>query len=224
MSTCLFCGCDRSSWRTVRTVVDTRALDPGDSGDLALLFGAQRGTRHCWCTAFCVSGGQFAAGWFGGGNRRRFERMAGASATPMGVLASVGASPVGWCACGPRSRYTAAMAGRSSLLRGRPREEDHSVWLLACVFVAPAHRGRGVTHALVRTAVDLARREGALAIEGWPLAASAPRSGDAFVGREEVFRAAGFGCVDRPTPQRAVMRLELRGPQGTGSRTGTRSA
>lgn len=73
-----------------------------------------------------------------------------------------------------------------------------------------AHRGYGVTHVLVRAAVDLARQHDALAVEGWPLVASTPRSGDAFVGREEVFRAAGFGCVDRPTPQRAVMRLDLR--------------
>ena len=194
----------------MRSEVDTRPLGPGDSDDLALLFGAQRGTRHCWCTAFCTSSGQFALGWFGGGNRRRFERMTAASATPMGVLASVDGAPVGWGACGPRSRYTAAIDGRSSLLRGRPREEDETVWLVACLFVAPAHRARGVTHALVRAAVELARQEGALAIEAWPLAASSPRSGDAFVGREEVFRAAGFGCVDRPTPQRAVMRLDLR--------------
>ena len=202
----------------MRVDVDTRALGPGDLDDLALLFGAQRSTRHCWCTAFCASGGQFAAGWFGGGNRRRFERLAATSATPMGVLASVGGAPVGWGACGPRSRYAAAIDGRSSLLRGRPREEDESVWLVACLFVAPAHRGRGVTHALVRAAVDLAREEGALAVEGWPLVASAPRSGDAFVGREEVFRAAGFACVDRPTPQRAVMRLDLRGPQSAVAR------
>jgi GNAT superfamily N-acetyltransferase len=193
--------------------VDTRPLGPNDLHDLAVLFEAQRNTRHCWCTAFCVSGAQFAAGWFAGGNRRRFERMAAASTTPMGVLASMQGSPVGWCACGPRSRYTAAIDGRSSLLRGRPREEDHSVWLVACVFVAAAHRGHGVSHALVRAAVDLAHQEGALAIEGWPLAASAARSADAFLGREEVFQAVGFSCVERPTPQRAVMRVDLRGPQ-----------
>ena len=35
----------------------------------------------------------------------------------------------------------------------------------------------GVTHTLVRSAVELARREGASAIEGWPLAESGPRLG-----------------------------------------------
>jgi len=191
--------------------VDTRPLrpSPGDLGELAVLFDAQRNTRHCWCTAFCVSGSQFAAGWFGGRNRRRFEGMAAVSTTPMGVLASAAGSPVGWCACGPRSRYVAAIDGRSRLLRSRAREEDDSVWLIACLFVATAHRNRGVTHTLIAAAVDLARHYGALAIEGWPLAASAPPSADAFLGREEVFQAAGFARIDHPTPQRALMRLDL---------------
>jgi GNAT superfamily N-acetyltransferase len=199
----------------VRLEVDTRPLGPSpkDLGELAVLFDAQRNTRHCWCTAFCVSGRQFAAGWFAGGNRRRFERMAAASPTPMGILASTAGAPVGWCACGPRSRYTAAIDGRSRLLHDRPRDEDDSVWQIACLFVAAAHRNQGITHALVCAAVDLARHEGALAIEGWPLMASAPRSAaDAFLGREEVFREAGFDRVDQPTAQRAVMRLGLPGP------------
>ena len=89
------------------------------------------------------------------------------------------------------------------------------MWLIACLFVAAAHRNQGITHTLVRAAVALARDEGATAIEGWPLAAAAPRSADAFLGREEVFRAAGFDRVDQPTSQRAVMRLDLRGPQRT---------
>jgi GNAT superfamily N-acetyltransferase len=89
------------------------------------------------------------------------------------------------------------------------------VWLIACLFVAPARRSHGITRTLVNAAVALARGQGALAIEGWPLAASAPRSGDAFLGREEVFRAAGFGCIGRPTPKRALMRLDLRGPLST---------
>jgi GNAT superfamily N-acetyltransferase len=159
-----------------------------------------------------VSGRQFAAGWFAGGNRRRFERMATTSTTPMGVVASADGSPVGWCACGPRFRYTAALGGRSRLLRGRSREEDHSVWLIACLFVAATHRNQGIAHSLERAAVELARREGALAIEGWPVVAATPRSADAFLGREEVFREVGFDCVDRPTSQRVMMRLDLRGP------------
>jgi len=163
--------------------------------------------------AFCVSRRQFAVDWLTGGNRHRFQAMATGNETPMGILASVSGEPVGWCACGPRSRYTVADSGRNRILRDQPRNEDEVVWLLPCLFVRADFRAQGVTYALMRSAVELARREGALAIEGWPTAGSDPRSADAFLGRERAYEDLGFRCVARPTPQRAIMRLELNGLQ-----------
>ena len=198
---------------SVSADVDTRPVGPEDVPDLARLFESQRTTRRCWCMAFCVTRSQFAAGWLNGGNQRRFGAMAAASSTPMGILASRAAEPVGWCACGPRSRYVAATSPRSKIMRNRARDEDEIVWLLPCLFVRAGRRGQGVTHVLVRAAVELACREGASAIEGWPLAGSEWRSDDAFVGREEVFEDLGFSCVERPSPERVIMRLELRGTE-----------
>jgi GNAT superfamily N-acetyltransferase len=189
--------------------VDTRPVGPNDVADLARLFESQRTTRHCWCMTFCVTRGQFAAGWLNGGNQRRFQSIAAASSTPMGILALQDEEPVGWCACGPRSRYAAATSPRNKIMRNRARSEDETVWLLPCLFVQAGRRGRGITHTLVRAAVELARREGATAIEGWPLAGSERRSADAFLGREQVFEDLGFSCVERPSAERAIMRLEL---------------
>ena len=163
--------------------------------------------------AFCVTRSQFAVGWFGGGNRHRFEVMATETGLPMGILAFVAGEPVGWCACGPRSRYVVTSAG-SKIMSGRALAEDESVWLLPCLFVRAGYRGRGITYALVRAAVELARSEGAFAIEGWPLARSDQKSGDAFLGSEKVFEDLGFSCVERPVPERAIMRLELRRVSG----------
>jgi GNAT superfamily N-acetyltransferase len=98
-------------------------------------------------------------------------------------------------------------------MRNHARDEDEIVWLLPCLFVRAGRRGQGITHALVRAAVELARSEGASAIEGWPLAGSERRSDDAFLGREQVFDDLGFSCVERPTPERVIMRLELSGTQ-----------
>ena len=189
--------------------IDTRLVEPKDLPDLRRLFESQRTTRHCWCMAFCVTRSQFAAGWLNGGNQRRFGAMAAASSTPMGILASQAAEPVGWCACGPRSRYVAATAPRNKIMRNRARDEDEIVWLLPCFFVRAGRRGQGVIHALICAAVELARGKGASAIEGWPLAGSERRSGDAFLGREQVFEDLGFSCVERPSPERVIMRLEL---------------
>jgi GNAT superfamily N-acetyltransferase len=193
---------------------DTRPVGSAELADLARLFETERNTRRCWCTAFCTSGSQFARGWLTGGNRRRFEALAEEGTAedgtaPMGILASLGGEPVGWCACGPRSRYTAAIGGRSRLLQDRPRDEDDLVWLLPCLFVRDGHRGQGVTYALARAAVELARREGAVAIEGWPSVGAAAASAEGFLGREQLFEDLGFQAVARPSPQRVVMRLEL---------------
>ena len=135
----------------------------------------------------------------------------------MGILASISGEPVGWCAVGPRSRYVAAMEGRSDLLKGLDRQEDETVWLLPCLFVSAANRSQRVTYQLIRAAIELARLEGALAIEGWPAARSDRRASYGFVGRESVFEQLGFQCVARPSPDRAIVRLDLTKTKAAGS-------
>ena len=157
--------------------------------------------------SFCASPAGFVVGWFGGGNRRRFEAMADAD-SPMGILASLAATPVGWGACGPRSRYLRNNPSRHPLLGDRPRSEDETVWLLPCLFVRAGHRGQGVCHALVDAAVSLARQHRATALEAWPLS-RACRSANAFLGPEALFAESGFRCVARPTRDRALMRIDL---------------
>lgn len=92
---------------------------PDQLDSLGRLFSTTRATSHCWCTAFCSTSWQFATGWYGGGNRRRFERVAAGDHHPMGVLAVSDGEPVGWCACGPRARYTAGLARKTVDLRSR---------------------------------------------------------------------------------------------------------
>jgi GNAT superfamily N-acetyltransferase len=193
---------DHPAWQVRPLAID-------DLANLASLFGSSRNTRRCWCTSFCSTRTQFALGWVTGRNRTRFEAMASSGGPPMGVLASLDGTPVGWAACGPRARYLVAVDGRSHLLAALDRNEDESVWLVPCLFVRAEDRGRGVTHALVRGAVELAQRHGAAAVEGWPVSAAEPGQGDDFVGRQGVFEQAGFRCVSRPDPTRAIMRLDL---------------
>jgi hypothetical protein len=150
---------------------------------------------------FCVTRSQFAVGWLNGGNQRRFEAIASTSPTPMGILATQAGEPVAWCACGPRSRYAAATSPQNKIMRNRARAEDETVWLLPCVFGRAGLRGQGVTHALVRAAVELAAEKVPPPLKAGP-AGSERGSADAFLGREQVFEDLGFSCVERPSPQR----------------------
>jgi GNAT superfamily N-acetyltransferase len=159
--------------------------------------------------AFCTTRSQFAIGWLTGGNQRRFENLATMSPNPMGILASMAGESVGWCACGPRSRYALSTGPQSTIMRNRVRVEDETVWLLPCLFVREGYRGQGITYALISAAVELARTAGAIAIEGWPLAGSGSDAAERFLGREPMFDRLGFAPVDRPVPGRVIMRREL---------------
>ena len=187
----------------------TRPVGLDDLPAVAKLFESQRNTRRCWCMAFCTTRSQFARGWLRGGNERRFGAMAATEPSPMGVLAHRGEEAVGWCACGPRARYLFPGSPANKIIDSRISLDNETVWFLPCLFIHPDHRGEGLAQILVQAAVELARSEGASAVESWPLARSVGRSADAFLGREQVFEDLGFRPAYRPTPERVIMRLEL---------------
>ena len=187
----------------------TRPVGLEDLPALGRLFESQRNTRRCWCMAFCTTRSQFAKGWLRGGNERRFEAMAATEQSPMGILAYRDDETVGWCACGPRARYLFPGSAANKIIDSRVSLDNETEWLLPCHFIHPDHRGEGLALILVQAAIELARSRGASAIESWPLARSVGRSGDAFLGREEVFEDLGFRRAYRPTPERVIMRLEL---------------
>jgi GNAT superfamily N-acetyltransferase len=190
------------------THVSVRPVTVETLPDLATLFGANATTRGCYCMWFLLSAKQCQEGW-GGGNRTAFEARARAETLPMGLLAYVDAEPVGWCAAGPRSRYSRAL--RSPVLAAHDPTEDDRVWLVPCFFIRAGFRRRGITRALLDQAALLAAAHGATAVEGFPLSGDRRRgAGDAYLGVEPLFAACGFSVVDRPTPNRVVMRRDLR--------------
>ncbi len=81
--------------------------------------------------------------------------------------------------------------------------------MIACIFVRPGSRSAGVVVPMLRAAVCIARDEGASAVEAWPLALGVRNAAEAHVGREVVFARLGFTCIQRPSADRAIMRLEL---------------
>lgn len=196
--------------RRYRWRVEIRPLTPDRFADLADLFQSNSTTRGCWCLFFRLGSKQCTDGW-GAVNRARLESAVAADDPPTGLVAYRDGTPVGWCALGPRSRYPAAIGPRAVVFKNRDPAEDDTVWLVSCFFVRVGFRKAGTTLELLTAAVDLARRHGAPAIEGWPLAGAGPHGTDRYYGTEPLFEACGFTCIARPTPKRAVMRRDLAG-------------
>jgi GNAT superfamily N-acetyltransferase len=127
-----------------------------------------------------------------------------------GVLAYDGDTPVGWAAIAPRAETTFARS------RKIPHVDDLPVWSLWCIRVRPGHRGKGISHALIKGAVDFARDNGAPVVEAYPL-----DSGDAkvdltmaYAGIRKNFERAGFTKAADTTSvlarhPRVLMRLDL---------------
>ncbi|MFM8559354.1 MAG: N-acetyltransferase family protein [bacterium] len=144
----------------------------------------------------------------GEGNRRALRELV--ARRPPGLIAYAGDEPVGWVAVGPREEYV-----RLSNSRVLAPVAGERVWSAPCFFVAAAHRGRGVTHALLAAATRWARAQGAAQLEGYPHPDSRQRQPAAFVfgGFESVFRDAGFEEIARRSPVRPILRRALRGPR-----------
>ena len=188
-------------------MVEIRAVDGSCHEALAELFTANGTVAGCGCMYFVADAAEFKAGWHSRANRGRLLEDA-ASVPPIGLLAYREGRAVGWCAAGPRARYARAL--RSKLLAGRDEAEDGAVWFLPCLFVRAGERRKGVALDLLVAAVEAARAHGAPAVEGFPLAGGERRNaGDAYLGTEAMFAAAGFEVVTRPTPNRVVMRKDL---------------
>lgn len=121
-----------------------------------------------------------------------------------GVLAYLGDDPVGWCAVAPREEYV-----RLERARVLKRIDAEPVWSIVCVFVAPDHRRRGVSVALIDGAARFAAEHGATTVEGYPVE---PKGGEmpavfAWTGTAAAFRSAGFREAARGSASRPIMRL-----------------
>lgn len=173
--------------------------------DLERLLASDGIADNCWCMWFMKRVADFHADGRER-NRDEFIAMSRRSPEPLGVIAYAGNEPVGWCAAGPRARYTRAIT--TPTMKGSDRSEDESVWLVPCLFTRSAERIPGVARALLDGAVELARRQGANAIEGFP-DAGGKRSDRGARGDERLFEAYGFEAVRRPSPVRVIMRKKL---------------
>ena len=144
------------------------------------------------------------------GPRRRaaMTELAGRDTAP-GLMAFEGDQPVGWIAIAPREELARIVRSRTT-----PPVDDEPVWVIPCITVRRAHRGRGIALALIEAAVTYAGQQGARAVEAYPRAGG-ERIGDdnAYFGTEIMFSRAGFSVIRGPLegrPRNWLPRLAMR--------------
>ncbi len=130
-----------------------------------------------------------------------------------GLVAYRDREPVGWCAIEPRPAYIGLLRVYRVPWEGRDEDKsDPGIWAVTCFFTRAGYRRQGVSRALAKAAVDFARRRGARALEGYPMVVKRGQDiawGELHVGSRGIFAAAGFTEINRPTPRRAVMRIDF---------------
>jgi GNAT superfamily N-acetyltransferase len=189
--------------------IDVRPATHDRFDDVAIMLGPKKPeSTVCWCLSHRLDS-KANRELLGPARREYVEELCRRPVAP-GVLAYDGDEVVGWAAVAPRAELPFARS------RKIPHIDALPAWSLWCIRVRPGHRGRGISRALVRGAVDYARSQGAPAIEGYPVDNDGERVDltMAYVGTRRIFEDAGFtkaadtGAVSGGFP-RVVMRLAL---------------
>ncbi|MBK9129553.1 MAG: GNAT family N-acetyltransferase [Phycisphaerales bacterium] len=187
-----------------KTAFRVEPLTPERWDDLVELFGTRGACGGCWCMTPRLTRAEYEK-HKGDGNKRKLRALV--ARTVPGVLAYVGARPVGWCAIEPRTEFPAL--SRSRILAPL---DDQPVWSIVCLFVRKELRRQGISSRLVEGAVAHAKRHGARLIEAYPVEPKQDPMPDvfAYTGTAATFLRAGFREVLRRSPTRPIMRRAVR--------------
>jgi GNAT superfamily N-acetyltransferase len=185
--------------------------------DLRAVFGTRGDPSRCFCQRYKMAPGE---SWASVGAEELAARLREQtecghprSSSTSGLVAFLDGKPVGWCAVEPRHAYARMLRSMRVPWDGRSEDKhDEGVWAVTCFVTRAGHRKRGITHALARAAVDLARERGTRALEGYPITTKDVILSELHVGTIGAFEAAGFTEVARPSPRRVVMRIDLAAP------------
>lgn len=173
--------------------------------DLVDLFNRPGGSivRGCWCMYYRKTGSQSGAS--AEHNKRALSALVTRGQVP-GLLAYQDGKAVGWVSISPREEYLRLK--RSPVMKP---VDDQPVWSIVCFYVDPRERGKGITEALLKGAIDYAHSKGARLVEAYPVD-KAEKSHPDFMwfGAKKIFDRAGFKEVARRKPTRPVMRMTLR--------------
>ena len=183
-----------------------RPVDDTTWGDLETVFSTRGDPAGCWCQWFKVPGSRYKELSVDDRSERLHTQVRAGSP---GVLAWVDGEPAGWSAVEPFSAYP--NLSRSPITKRLDGDPDDP-WAVTCFVVRIPFRRQGVARALLEGAVEHARSQGAVVIEGYPVDPEVRPSlsnAERYHGTVSLFRDGGFEVVRRPSATRAIMRLAL---------------
>ncbi len=183
--------------------------------DLVAIFGTADYAGRCQCQRFKV------LQWFWRDSTQdertamlREQTACGNPDAPAtsGLVAYVDDEPAGWVAVEPRTAYPKLRTSRVPWSGRDEDKDDDGVWAVTCFAIRKGFRGRGLTYALARAAVDFARERGARVLEAYAMRTEPGKEitwGELHVGARQVFADAGFAELTHPTVRRVVMRIDF---------------
>ena len=186
--------------------LDIRPLSADLWPALEDLFGDKGACNGCWCMYWRI--GPAYRKRPRTKNKAAFRQIVKDGPSP-GLIAFYGEVPVGWCQLTPRAALP-WLDGHSRL----KRVDALPVWALSCLYVRIGFRKRGVTSALIASALKTAKHAKAPQLEAYPLDAAKTPSASG-TGYASTFARAGFKIVACHSPPRPIMRHELKSRRDT---------
>ena len=173
--------------------------------DLVQLFEAHGNPNYCWCMTWRMSSSEFRS--CSSQERQKTLKQKVKDRIPIGIIAYIDNTPIGWCSIAPRKTY-----GRLERSRSLPRIDEKNTWSVTCFFITPTHQQQNLTFELLKEAINYACSQGAEIVEGYPVE---PKKNDGklnfkvsyrFMGYVSTFRQAGFKDITPEDNNRKIMR------------------
>lgn len=167
------------------------------------------GIGGCWCMYWTTDTTQEwrenAKGGSTAPNKALMQDLV-ATGPPPGLIAYDDDEPVAWCRVVARS----TLPGLKRSTHFSTDLDIEGVWSLPCFVVRKEHRGRGLSGALTKAAMELAANQGARVLEAYPWETDGQEDPTSiYTGVASTFRRLGFEEVQRKAAHKPMMRLDL---------------
>jgi GNAT superfamily N-acetyltransferase len=184
------------------------ALVPAHANALTALF--ERIGSACYCRYFHFEGdkNEWQARLAFEPEKNRAELVERAARPPLaGVVAFAGEDACGWMKLEPAAAVPKLYAQRPYRALPQLAGPRSGVWVVGCFLVAPEVRRRGVARGLLRAGIELARAQGAHALEAFPRRAEGVRDEELWTGPLALFMSESFAIVQEQTQYPVLRRM-----------------